>query len=243
MDKSIYLIGMARSGTYALINWIKNQDWNGTIQFHDRQSYDRYFQEIEPDYHLYRYERDNLRTFKEGKNNKVKHEDQKIMLYLIRDPYNHFASSLKLWLSFPEPKKTRIQKNMKGRIKSLMTGWKQFASQALGEGDYLRPSAIYVNYNQWFSSVDYRTCLAEKLGCKLNDISLQQVVNYANPKRYLAARMPSSFDGKKYDGHAQDMKVLARWKHYENNSTYRSMFDKQIIDYATRLFFEPPFKL
>lgn len=239
MDKSIYLIGMARNGTYALVNWILGQGWPSKIKFHDRKSYDKYFGQILPGCNLYRYERNNLRTFQESMHQKVKQPRKKVLLYLIRDPYNHFASSLKLWTSFPPAKRQKVLRNIDRWSETLVSGWKQYAAQALNKANYLPKTAVYVDYNQWFASKRYRQGMSKRLGCEFSDDPLEQVRSFPNPKQKLV----SSFDKQKYNGRAQSMKVLDRWRHYKDNPIYRNMFDKEVIDYATRLFFPPPFEL
>ncbi len=75
-------------------------------------------------------------------------------------------------------------------------------------------NSLFINYNQWFSDIDYRMYLSECLNLKFTDKGLNQIVEYGNG---------SSFDGKKFQGKAQQMDTMNRWRKYENNETFKSI--------------------
>ncbi len=225
---------MARSGTYAISNWIMSQKWKSTMHFHDLTSYDEYFKKSNKGFHFYRWERDNLYKFRNQYIENKLDSDKKQVVYLLRDPYNHFASTIKLRNSFKGKK--RVKYLTKKSLSTVVSGWKEFARQALGVEKFLPDSCIFINYNKWFVSKGYRKDICLSLGAVFTDGGLQEVKSFPNKKQ----KKVSSFDNRKFDGKAQKMKTLERYYEYKGNPKYVRMFDDEVIQYATELFMPCP---
>ena len=85
-----------------------------------------------------------------------------------------------------------------------------------------------INFNAWFVSQDYRKNLSKSLGLKFNDKGLNIVPETGEG---------SSFDHRKFDGKAQKMKILDRWKVLKDKSGFRSLFrDPEIWKLSEKIF-------
>jgi len=106
--------------------------------------------------------------------------------------------------------------------------WNDHAREALGETNYLT-NKIIINYNKWFSDIGYRKNIASTLSLKFSDKGLNSVQPY---------KRGSSFNQTKYDGRAQDMKVLERWKRCIDRPMYRYKMKrhKTSLKLAKKLF-------
>jgi hypothetical protein len=114
-------------------------------------------------------------------------------ILVLRDPFNMLASRLHK----PGPVPKLIDNS------EILDRWEIYAEEYLGLTNFFQ-SKLVVNYNLWFSSIDYRKQLSEQLGLSFTDAGLNVV-----PK---SAGGGSSFDKNFYDGRGNQMKVLERWK-------------------------------
>lgn len=147
---------------------------------------------------------------------------QRTDILIMRDPFNLLASRLK-WVSSLgfefEPDK-------------LIKTWKEHAYEFLGETSYLS-NKVTVSYNKWFCDRDYRQRLSSELGLEWNDRGMQQVAKWG------PTISGGSFDGLTYDGKAQQMRVLERWKQYVNNQDYFQSFkNEEVFELSKRIFGE-----
>lgn len=103
---------------------------------------------------------------------------------LLRDPYNMMASRIK-------------GGHTKIGFPADLEMWKQLAMDALKDNIFI------IKFNNWFQNIEYRKTLASTLGFSLPfmDLGLQKV-----------GKGTSSFDGGKFNGKAQEMDVLNRWR-------------------------------
>jgi hypothetical protein len=141
---------------------------------------------------------------------------QRFDILILRDPFNLFASRL------------RAGKDL--TLTSVATAvriWKQHAREFNGQSRHLTQSPVLINYNRWVTEPPYRQQLATQLGLNFTDATINNVHKTAGG---------SSFDGSRYDGHASRMKVLERWKFYQDDPTYRQILHPELIAYGTRLF-------
>ncbi|HEX2256803.1 MAG TPA: hypothetical protein VHG92_08920 [Afifellaceae bacterium] len=105
--------------------------------------------------------------------------------------------------------------------------WKQHARAFLGERPVLAPEAVRISYNAWVSDRAYRRRIAERLGLRFTDAGIDRVARCAGG---------SSFDGTRYEGRARQMAVFDRWRLYAGDPAFRALFDAQLADLAERVF-------
>lgn len=141
-------------------------------------------------------------------------------ILILRDPFNLFASRLAA--------KFKKDRDIQSKIDGLVKLWKDYANEYLGRTCFLKDNPVFVNYNQWFLDRGYRCGLANKLGISFTDEGLNNVVSMGTG---------SSFGGQSFDGKAQEMKVLERWKHFTDDEFYRSIFaDDELVALSNEVF-------
>jgi hypothetical protein len=142
----------------------------------------------------------NITNLKDGKDiilerKKNLGESLKIFnLLILRDPFNLLVSR---WYK-PGPAPKLIDDS------DILDMWEIYAEEYVGVTNFLE-FKVPVNYNLWFSSIEYRQQLSAQFGLDFTDTGLNVV-----PKS--AAGVGSSFDKTTYDGKGNQMKVLERWK-------------------------------
>ena len=94
----------------------------------------------------------------------------------------------------------------------LRTKFNLIALEFLRRSSHLRHDRICISFNDWFLSKGYRECTANKFGLLNNEISVKVVAGVGN--------RGSRWDDFEYDGRAQEMSILERWKHFEDNKVY-----------------------
>jgi len=184
---------------------------------------------------------------------------------IIRDPFNNLASLLKMVSEFqPGIKRSLRQSSILWRdyFHAMLTNgfnpvtdkleerlvrtrdrksliyrelrraaelWKEYAAEATGSTKRLT-NLLVINYNRWFADETYRAALGSQLNMISVDKGVDQVANWGPA---------SSFDKLSYDGRANEMKVLERWKHYADDELYRSVCgDRELHCLSRELFGE-----
>lgn len=140
----------------------------------------------------------------------------RIRLLVLRDPYNLFASRMKMGAALSP----HVSRKM----------WKQHAREALDDTRKVK-SKIVVLYNRWATDRTYRRRIAGELGLTFTDAGANHVPQTMGG---------SSFDGTSFDGRAAEMATEDRWKAYANDPNYLAIFDEEMVSLATRLFGPPP---
>jgi len=188
--------GMERSGHFAFLYWLHCQMPHPTChagRFHlpERSKCRWWFEEGTPKYMTVSYKRDNdLEAHKQIYPNIP-------TIILVRDVKNMFASRFKM---------VGADAPMCQPYKLII--WKQYAKAVLSEWQPF-DNYIGVFYDQWFKSKKYRKEIIEaingnfKWDLKFTDDGIDRVSPIGHG---------SSFDNMKFDGKAQDMDVLNRWK-------------------------------
>jgi len=129
-------------------------------------------------------------------------------IILLRDPFNCFASRLKGF--------NGIYPRYPGRLlQSPLKLWKQHAKTILTDSD-----VIPVLFDKWLLSEDYRRSLADSLGIPFNDS------NFGIENRHGGG---SSFPEDPFN-------LLQRWKHFQTDPYYLSLFDKEMLELSNQLF-------
>lgn len=139
----------------------------------------------------------------------------------IRDPFNLFASRVKhanMW-------------RLRSSPHDILPLWKDHAKEFLGITKTIPTKKIFVNYNDWFRSYEYRCSLTKTIGG--DKIPKPSVLEYMS-----AWGFGSSFTFRDYNGRARLMPVLERWKVFldERESFYLSLFDEEVIDLSRQIF-------
>ncbi len=139
---------------------------------------------------------------------------QRVDVLLLRDPFNLFASRLRLGID-------RHGHRTAARI------WNQHAREFLGLRRLLRPARVLVSYNRWATEPDYRRAVAEALGLTFSDAGRQDVP---------AVAAGSSFDGRAFHRRAAQMQVTERWRWLLHCSVLPELFDRETVNLADRIF-------
>jgi len=226
--KVCHIYGISRSGIHSITNWVMGNC--GITHLHRKLSYE------EVDSMLFKY-RENLCFTYENKDLTTTKFREGLNVLIIRDPFNHFASVIKrpryVVPITEETKRMKMYddaldcaKRKNTSIVNLIDLWTQYAREACGITNYI-PSKVIIKYNDWFSDIQYRNQIAEQMGCKNLDKSLQIVPTGGGA---------SSFDDTKFDGKANQMNVLERWKVYEKENWFWDLFNSEIADLSDNLF-------
>jgi len=146
---------------------------------------------------------------------------------VLRDPYNNFASRLALANQLITKEKERGRtggKHCRMWISDKKVElWCEHARNFLSH-----PNLICINYNNWFSDIEYRKSVALKLGLKFRDNNRNQVAKEGGG---------SSFDGLTKQNKAREMNVLNRWKNFKHDKTYKGIIsDPELIDLSNKIF-------
>jgi len=149
---------------------------------------------------------------------------------VLRSPWNHLASVLKWQDRWYLKKKERF-----------ISCWLMTAREFKGVTNILPEPKVFLNFDRWFSDINYRKSLSKKLGIAFTDHGLGKVMKVGT-----GSRVGSSFDRIKYDGEAQKMKVLERWKSYVDNKVeFVNVLgmNKELVTLAEEIFGPFPFEL
>ena len=176
-----------------------------------------------------------------------------IDILIVRDPYNFFASRLK---------KLNQLTGIKD-IDKIILFWKELAQEAIEVEQNPKSSKLVINYNRWFSEKGYRQQLCKRLGGNFSDQSIKRVSSigggssfdkknfngtlafkdiFPNWKKFFQFNTYKKIDKywKRFRG-AQQMKVLERWKDFEEDPQMRRILeDREICYLSQKLFGEIP---
>jgi len=130
------------------------------------------------------------------------------IIFILRDPFNFMASR------FCKKTPTISEFN---KLSDALNAWKMYAYEFLGKTEYI-PDKILINYNRWFIDQNYRKGLAKKMNIPFSDKGIDIVPT---------AGQGSSFDRLSYNGRAQEMKVLERWKNISTKPEFKKLFTRQ----------------
>lgn len=144
-------------------------------------------------------------------------------IILIRSPHNNLASYLRI-LHMGRGFRKHPFRNFAG-------DWIMYAREVLGETNYF-DDKIICNFDEWFSSEDYRKKLSGQLGLEYSDKGVNTVIR----------KVGSSFDGMRLAEEAQKMKVLDRWEHFKDNDEYLDILRNDELIEKTKLLFDVDLK-
>lgn len=152
-----------------------------------------------------------------------------VNVILLRDFYNFLASRIGILESIKKAGvRNPIQKVSLEEVKNL---WKQYAKEYQGKTNFIKES-LSVSYNDWYKSKDYRDELLRDL-FGVNSINKDKDLNKVSDHG-----RGSSFDGLTYDGRANEMKVLERWKVYQEKPIFQNLINDDLIRKINREVFK-----
>jgi len=107
--------------------------------------------------------------------------------------------------------------------------------EILGVTNFI-PNKYFINYNSWHESKQYRQKIALDLGLHFTDFGFLIVPWMGGPGG------SSSFTRKEFDGRANEMEVLTRWKTYANNDNFKRLFKQNmhLVEMSNEIFGEIP---
>lgn len=152
--------------------------------------------------------------FEEKRDKFIGKSQQKFDILILRDPFNLFASLIHRGENLDDPS-------------SVINRWLEHAREFLGLSNYLK-RRIAINYNAWFTNQDYRQEIATLLKLPFTDSGISDVVSVGRG---------SSFDGTTYNGEAEKMPVLARYKSYLDHPVMLKVTaNEELKDLSSKIF-------
>lgn len=247
--KTTYLVfAPRRSGHHAILNWMSLQlsmqgdltHYNninlpkllsgsvigdGKTTFHNGSvvkdiSHDEFQQLSVQDtstYRVFNFEDRHIENFRKRVKPSPVTRGQKVQcVVILRDPFNNFASFIKCRACEDE------------QFDHFRRGWIQIAQEFLGISDHLPKDTVFVNYNEWVKSEDYRRKTAKALGInEFDDQGLELVPRNGGG---------SSFTGVDFNGKAQKMDVFSRWKMIRHKEDFKQAIDLKVDEYSKKIF-------
>jgi hypothetical protein len=206
---NIIIFGNARSGNHAISYWLTPQFQDGVRCFNnyryfrwkDEENLYRHTEHVDDGVknNLFGVQNINLSVFEREREewiNKFKYDltDLKVVA-LLRNPWNLIASHVQ-W---------KWRQPLYQRKSGAINRWNEYYGIYLeNANDY-----VFVIYDKWFQDIEYRKEISKKLGLEFSDENLNLVSGEGNG---------SSFNKREYDGRAQQMNVLNRYKQIDNFS-------------------------
>lgn len=208
--------------------------------------------ELEKECIIYRYEDTQLKEFNDFINKYIDFNyvigssKYKYNIIILRDFYNFAASTIYKrrgeLLSYHVNKCNELNKEKWVKDASMIWTrgyyrlyiksrlWKDYAKEYIGQTNILK-NKLVISFNEWFSSEEYRRNIADKIGVKYCDITINNVAQFGQG---------SSFSGTSYNGKATELDVLNRWKLFKDNNIYWDIVnsDKEIIQLSNDIFGE-----
>lgn len=144
--------------------------------------------------------------------------DNRYEVIILRDPFNLFASLLS----------HKVLGERSHELSNLVEIYKQHAKEFLGVTNILGNKGVFINYNQWFSSIEYRLDIARKLGFETSGEQYKKVSNIG---------WGSSFSGVQFNEKANQMQVLERWRNFVEDPLYRDILrDSELRELSDNIF-------
>jgi hypothetical protein len=216
-----YVFAMQRSGHTAIVNWLCKQ--NAPAYHYDHMITLKKKKKKQEEYRPKRF----IFEYIPSKRGKVKIRTQSWNY----DPPEHlFRKSLVIY-SYEDQEIFLPSRKVIAIIRSPLN-WKASRYRLLqkhkmvyklkGENDiwlsHLESDVYKIFFDEWFVNKEYRKKICADLKLKFTDNGLLDV------------QQVSSFDQKKFDGRAQDMNVLNRWKAYKNDRIFTDQISEEMFE-------------
>jgi hypothetical protein len=238
-SKEILVFGMRRSGNHAVIQWMlgllsdrmpdvrdKCVVWRVLVNNQplplDRDPLPPYMGETPLDTQVVTFESRDV-FFDLGLDATRRRLPSRKKLVILRDPFNWMASLRAI---------PHLWNGDESAFDEQVDLWTKYARTFFVE----RPDlARGVNFNEWFSSEDYRRELTGYLEEPFSDLGLNWINGPAQ------GGQGSSFNFAEYDGRAQEMDILGRWKALDD-ACRRKFDDKpELRELSSKIFNFCPF--
>ncbi len=129
---------------------------------------------------------------------------------VLRDPYNTFASRIRMI-----HRETGGLETAERLMPELVELWMRYARACLdSNGD---SGNVYIDYNRWFEEPTYRQAISARLGLRFTDVNFSKVSGHGRG---------SSFDGRRFDGRNTEMNVMRRFD--QLSAAERSIFQRHV---------------
>jgi hypothetical protein len=151
---------------------------------------------------------------------------RKRILLCLRDPFNFYAS-----YSIRETRNKKAQGQDVNNFPRMLEIYVDFLYEYVRKTKHISDlDIITLNYNKWFMSEKYREEVFALISpdCTFNDKGLNNV--------FLSGGEGSTFDGMQFNGSAQRMDTLNRWKHLIGSRGAKEDFEfilKKYSDFST----------
>jgi hypothetical protein len=245
-QKEVRVIGLKRSGNHAIINWIWKQQGQDVTHLNNVPVKINPYRFLYEHYPTQKLKQQSLGNFTEKQLLSYSYEDcqledivdksfeSKHDIYLgksakrydvliLRDPFNCFASRIKMYINQNEVDK----KNTLVTSKSI-TIWLDYAKEFLGETNFLKNNKVCINYNLWCSDIEYRQQLAKQLDLEFSDAEFDRVKGQGGG---------SSFDGLNLKHQGSKMKVAQRWQLMADNPYFLELVkNPEVFQYSNKIF-------
>ena len=186
----LYIFATKRSGQHAIINWLCEQ--NRPALHYNACNENLLPRKFVMEYVGNEKHQYNFNKFQESQNYKLKvynFEDKEI--FPIKGKRIVIIREPKNWIA----SRLKININLQRRRINI---WKNHA----------RSNLFKIIFDEWFVDKEYRKYICKELGLTFTDKGLNDVFWHGQ----------SSFDKHKFNGAAQRMKVLERWKEFRDDA-------------------------
>ena len=117
---------------------------------------------------------------------------------------------------------------MPDRYVKLKKLWIEYATEFIGESNYLENNRTVISFNAWTEDPDYRRELATRLGLNFTDTGVDEVVGVGGG---------SSFDGRQLDGAGRSMALSERWQYFASDSFFTNLLcDEIVVELSKQIF-------
>jgi len=151
------------------------------------------------------------------------------MILILRDALNMMASRYKQLVSMEEKSRKRqyrLKKMFRLRTATYLYG--RYAQEFIGDTNILGENTTRVSYNKFVTSTMYRRQIGIQLGLPDPEHFPQTVQDIANG---------SSFDQLELSGgRTNEMRVLDRWRYFQNDPIYWKYFRPNMLRYTRQIF-------
>ncbi|MES3005442.1 MAG: hypothetical protein V4664_00685 [Patescibacteria group bacterium] len=138
---------------------------------------------------------------------------------VLRDLLNLVASKIKFAIQLTQ--KDIINHSQK--VTDTVNLWKAYCKYVLNN-----KGVVHIVYNKWFSDDGYREDLLDIIKSDKRDMAIPSLSTFGGG---------SSFDGYKHSLSAKEMKVLERWKEYQDIPSFMNLCYGEDIKYYTGILF------